>query len=288
MRIDIYGTSVEFTQEGSGEPVILLHSSGSSGAQWRSLAECLSARYQVIAPDLYGYGRTADWGGRGIFCLAHEAALLRGLMERLDEPAHLVGHSYGGALAMHLARTGTELRSLALIEPVAFHLLRGERDAAAFREISGVAESVVGAIGCGDYAAGFGRFVDYWSGAGAWASMPAAKRDALVPRLAKVALDFHATLNEPARLEDFARLAVPMLIVQGGRTAAPTRRICERLACAVPGAKLEIVDGAGHMAPMTHRDAVNDLIVAHLDANAVLPGRTSCKTRREPIATQSA
>jgi pimeloyl-ACP methyl ester carboxylesterase len=118
--------------------------------------------------------------------------------------------------------------------------------------------------------------------------MPAARRDALVPRLAKVALDFHATLNEPARLEDFARLALPMLIVQGGRTAAPTQRICERLAATVPGAKLEIVDGAGHMAPMTHRDAVNDLIVAHLDANAALTRRTSCKTCKEAIVTQSA
>src|SRR5215212_8645123 len=100
MRTEIYGTSVEYTEQGSGEPVVLLHSSGASGAQWRALAERLSARYRVIAPDLYGYGGTAGWAGRGTFCLAHEAALVRGLMERLDEPAHLVGHSYGGAVAM--------------------------------------------------------------------------------------------------------------------------------------------------------------------------------------------
>ena len=269
MRIDIYGTSVEYTEQGSGEPLILLHSSGSSGAQWRALAERLRDGYRVIAPDLYGYGGTPSWSGRGGFCLAQEAALVRGLMDRLEEPAHLVGHSYGGAVAMHLARTGTELRSLTLIEPVAFHLLRGDADQEALREITEVAGSVARALACGDYAAGAGEFVDYWSGPGTWAAMPVSKRDALVPRLAKIALDFHATINEPARIEEFSRLAMPLLLVRGSETALPTRRICELLSRALPAAALKIVAGAGHMAPLTHRDEVNSLIVAHIESPVV-------------------
>jgi pimeloyl-ACP methyl ester carboxylesterase len=274
-RIEIYGSGFEVHEQGSGEPVVLLHASGSSNAQWRALIERLSPRYRVIAPDLYGYGASANWPGRGAFRLGHEAAVVRALIERLDEPAHLVGHSYGGAVALNVARLGGEpLRSLTVIEPVAFHLLRGgdATDAAALGEISAIAGAVAHALACGDYAGGCGRFVDYWSGPGAWAGIPAAKREALAARLGKVALDFHATLNEPTRLEEFRTLALPTLIMQGACSPLPTRRICERLAAVLPEAQSKTIEGAGHMAPVTHRDEVNALIAAHLDSNS---GRVS-------------
>ena len=268
--IEIGGTHVEYCEQGSGEPVLLLHSSGSSSAQWRALIERLSARFRVVAPDLYGYGGTALWPGRGPFHLAHEAEIACALLGRIGEPAHVVGHSYGGAAALHLARLRSDLlRSLAVIEPVAFHLLRGGdgTDALALGEISEVAATVARSLASGDYLGGYGRFVDYWGGASAWAGVPAAKRDALAARLVKVTLDFHATLNEPARPDDFRMLALPTLIVQGRRSPLPTRRICELLARALPEVRMKTIDGAGHMAPMTHRNEVNDLVVAHLEAN---------------------
>lgn len=159
-RMDIDGGSVEYLENGSGQPVVLLHSTGASGAQWRALVERLGAGFHVLAPDLCGYGSTTGWSGRGAFGLAHEAALVGALLERLDEPAHLVGHSYGGAVALHIARTqGERLRSLTLFEPVAFHLLRAgdANDEAALREISEVAAVVVRSLACGDYAEGAGH-----------------------------------------------------------------------------------------------------------------------------------
>jgi len=274
-RVEIHGNSIEYVDEGSGELVVLLHSSGSSGAQWRALVERLRSRYRVIAPDLLGYGATANWSGRGAFCLGHEAAIVRGLLDRLDEPAHLVGHSYGGAVALNIARQQDHLlRSLTLIEPVAFHLLRDgdETDAAALLEISEVAGMVARSLACGDYRGGLGRFTDYWSGPGAWSAIPSAKRDALASRLGKVALDFYSTINEPAGLDDMRAIDVPTLIVQGARTTPPTRRICQQLARVMSDVDMRIVDGAGHMLPLTHRDEVNGLIAAHIDANCPARG----------------
>lgn len=271
-RIDVNGCTVEYVEQGSGQPVVLLHSTGASGAQWRALANRLSARFRVIAPDLYGYGATANWRGHGAFALADEAALVHLLLDCFDEPAHLVGHSYGGAVALHVARMrGEELRSLTLIEPVAFHLLRGgdETDTAALHEITQIANGVKHSLACGDYIEGFGRFVDYWSGPGAWASMALAKREEMASTLSKVALDFHATINDAARTGDFERIAVPTLLMQGGCTTLPTQRICRLLARVLPGASTTTIRGAGHMSPLTHRDEVNDLIVAHLDASTV-------------------
>jgi len=250
------------------ETVILLHSSASSGAQWRALAAALDGRYRVVTPDLYGYGATPNWPGRGAFSLAHEAEIVHALIGDAGEPAHLVGHSYGGAVALHVARLrGARVRSLALIEPVAFHLLTDRF------EINALAESVARAIACGDYFGGCRSFIDYWSGPGSWDALPAATRDAMAPRLAKVALDFHAALDEPAGVDDFRRMSVPTLIVQGARSPQPTRRICELLADALPDAWVKTIDGAGHMAPLTHRDAVNAVITGHLEFNSTQGGK---------------
>lgn len=265
-RLDLHGTQVEYQEQGRGTTVVLLHSSASSSAQWRELIGQLSERYRVIAPDLHGYGRTSAWAGRGSFRLEHEAKLVEALIGRAGAPAHLVGHSFGGAVALHVARTRPDLlSSLTVIEPVAFHLLR-QHDVVALVQIMAVANSVANALACGDYFAGMQRFVDYWSGPGAWEAIPAEKRSGLAARLAKVALDFEATLNEPAALAQFRDMAVPTLVVQGTQSPGPTRSICRLLMQALPDAESAAIEGAGHMAPTTHPGPVNHLIASRLKA----------------------
>jgi len=271
--LQVSGSQVEYVELGAGEPVFLLHSSGSSSAQWRALAERLSHRYRVIAPDWYGHGGTAHWPGARPFHLECEAEIVLALLERVNEPAHLVGHSYGGAVALHVAGFQTELlRSLTLIEPVAFHLLRGA-DTPALAEIKEVAEIVTRAVARGEYVAGFEHFVDYWTSPAAAAEVPAYKRFAMAARLPKIALEFHATLNEPARLEDFRSMSVPTLLLHGTGSPWPTRRICDLLERILPQAQLKTVGGAGHMAPITHRDQVNALIMAQIESNSRQPSR---------------
>jgi pimeloyl-ACP methyl ester carboxylesterase len=267
MQVGIQGRSAEVSRQGKGAPVVLLHGSASSGAQWRSLTSLLADRHNVLAPDLIGYGSTPGWAARGGFSLAREASLVRGVLGALGEPAHLVGHSYGGAVALHIARAHPELlSSLTLIEPVAFHLLReGDAiDAQALREIEDIAGTLSRALARGDHSDGMGRFVDYWNGAGTWAASAEDKRRALMTHLGKIVLDFEATLNEPAGLEAMRRIAAPTLIVQGGCTTLPARCVCKMLEDAIPGATLRIVRSAGHMLPLTHRDEVNALVARHL------------------------
>jgi pimeloyl-ACP methyl ester carboxylesterase len=269
--IEIDGTRVEYLDEGVGEPAVLLHSTGGSSGQWRRLVAELAGRFHVIAPDLCGYGGTGAWHGDGEISLAAEAGMVAALIEGLDEPVHLVGHSFGGAVALRLAQARPELvKSMVLIEPVAFHLLRaGDAiDGESFEEISRVADGVARALARGDLQGGFGRFFDYWSGAGAWAALPAEKRGAMALRLGKVALDFWSALNDPARLGDLARLDVPTLVIRGGTSPIPVRRIAWHLGRTLPRARLETLEGAGHMAPLTHASEVNALLAAHLERHA--------------------
>ncbi len=263
----VNGAKLAHFASGSGEPVVLLHCSASSGGQWQALAEQLQERFCVVAPDLYGYGASDPWSGCGPITLAAEAEPVAALIARHIGPVHLIGHSYGGAVALRLARDRPErLRSLTLIEPVAFHLLRQASgpNARLYEEIRSLADAVLSAGLSGDYQRGMARFVDYWSGPGSWARLPEDQQRTLCRGITKIILDFHATIAEDTPLEAYRRIGVPTLVLRGERSPATTRRIAELLARTLPAARLRTVAGAGHMLPLSHREAVNSAIVEHL------------------------
>jgi len=265
--IEAFGMRLEYMEEGEGEPVVLLHCTGSSASQWGALSGELRSSHRVLSVNLHGYGGTSAWDGRAAFRLRHEAALVDELLRQVGEPAHLVGHSYGGSVALAFSRAMPgHVRSLALFEPASFHLLRtgDPADALAFQEIVQVAETVWQALASGEYVLGAGYFVDYWGGCGAWSSMPLARRQALVALLPKIGLDFQATVNEPAGLEAFRELHVPHMLMQGEHSTLPARRICRTLAALWPDARHCTVQGAGHMGPVSHAADVNRLVTGFL------------------------
>src|SRR3954447_22966525 len=154
--------------------VIALHCSGSSGRQWDSLGRALGEHYCVIAPDLYGSGSQRSWPGERRFRLSDEAAPIIDIIDRQDGPVHLVGHSYGGAVALRaaLARS-SRVVSLSLYEPMVPHVLKamGRDGLAAWREISGLWSTLDAAIVEGAHRWAAKCFVDYFNGIGRWAAM---------------------------------------------------------------------------------------------------------------------
>jgi pimeloyl-ACP methyl ester carboxylesterase len=163
-----------FRESGVGPAVVCLHSSASASGQWRALAERLCGRYRVLAADLYGEGRTAPWPGTRPMRLDDELALLAPVFATAGERFHLVGHSFGGAVALKAALVHRDrLLSLALYEPVAFGVLTAEApDGDATREIAAVRDDTTRLVGEGRLEEAAARFIDYWMGDGAWAATP--------------------------------------------------------------------------------------------------------------------
>jgi len=259
--------SIAYTDTGSGEPVVMIHCSSATRSEWQRLRECLNADFRSVAIDQWGCGQRAPWPGHLGFNLSGESAPIIELIRGMGVPVHLVGHSYGGGVALKIAREQPELiRSLTLIEPSSFHLLEGgdPDDQILLQEVIGVAQAVSGAVSSGNYWSGTGHFVDYWSGEGTWDAMPHKLQMTLSQTLHKVILDFGAVLNEPASLQDYATIACPTLILCGEWARRPSRRIVQMLAGAMPEAYVQEVAGAGHMSPLTHPDVVNELIREHL------------------------
>ncbi len=253
------------TMAGTGEPVALLHCSGSSGTQWRDLAALLARDFQVIAPDLYGCGATGAWPGRGPIRLADHARMIAEVLRASGRRAHLVGHSFGGAVVLRLALDYPELlQSLVLVEPVAFHLLRRDdpSDRALYAEIRSVASAVFECTLNGHSQAGMARFVDYWNGQGAWARVPPAVQARLAAQIGGIAANFTALFADTTSVAEYRRIGVPTVVLRGSESPAPARRVADLVAQAVPHAALRTVGGAGHMLPLTHAPAVAAAIAA--------------------------
>jgi pimeloyl-ACP methyl ester carboxylesterase len=258
---------IPLVQQANGGRVIALHCSGAGAGQWKKLGGALGPTYQVTAPEHYGCEKTGPWIGTHAFTLADEAARTVDIIDQSDRKVHLVGHSYGGGVALHVALVRPDrIASLALYEPSAFHLLKamGDQAAAAFAEIVDITRRTGRGVAVGDYAGAAAAFVDYWSGPGAWASLKPSVQAALVRWVVKAPLDFRALIEEPTPLTAYADLHMPVLVLRGEHAPRPTHRIAEALSCMFPRADLAVVDGAGHMGPLTHGTVVSELIAAHI------------------------
>jgi pimeloyl-ACP methyl ester carboxylesterase len=265
--IDINGAKLWYTDSGAGQPILLLHSSASSGAQWRELRARLETRCRVLTLDLYGCGKTDPWPGHRALTLADEARLAEAVIRRCPERVHLVGHSYGGAVALRVALHRPErLRGLTLIEPVAFNLLRegDEGERALLGEVAEVAAAVAEGARTGDTWGAMACFVDYWNGAGAWSRSQFGTRAALSRCAYKVAQDFHAVVGDPTPRVAYCWLRSPTLLVGGEASPAPVRRVSELLAETLPKARQVVLENAGHMLPLTHAETLAALIRGHL------------------------
>lgn len=231
-------------------PALLVHSGGFTSRQWKNLEAALAPTHRVLAPDLVGYGARPRWPLAEPFHFQTDVELL---MSIATEPMHVVGHSYGGLLALQLAlQQPDRVRSLTLYEPVAFGVLeRAEFDLPAI-----------------DPAAPDGwleAFVDWWNGPGAWHKLgdetKAAFRDVawkLSEEVRSLSID-----RTGAR---YAEVDQPTLLLGGGKTTALERAVLDALAVTLPHATLRIFPELGHMGPITHAAAVNAAIVEHVIA----------------------
>src|SRR3569832_2064607 len=130
------GFEIHVEDSGTGAPVVLLHSSGMSGDQWRRTTPALlQAGVRAIVPDLLGSGRSAPWPEGKPFQFGLDVEVVGRLLQRVDRPVHLVGHSYGGHIALRAATLAPDrVISLALYDPVSFGVLAPEGDREAFAE----------------------------------------------------------------------------------------------------------------------------------------------------------
>jgi pimeloyl-ACP methyl ester carboxylesterase len=107
-HVVIHGHDVVFRRAGSGEVIVLVHGLAGSSSTWKDVMPTLVETHDVIAPDLLGHGESAK--PMGDYSLGAHASGLRDLLATLDvSSATLIGHSFGGGVAMQFAYQYPEL-----------------------------------------------------------------------------------------------------------------------------------------------------------------------------------
>jgi pimeloyl-ACP methyl ester carboxylesterase len=247
---------------GLGTPVLLLHGSASSSAMWTPVIHALKARFRLIAPDLIGYGRTDAWPEEYVFGLDDELRLIEPLVEHLPGGVHIVAHSFGGVVALAFARTGrVGIRSLTLIEPVAFHIARS--DPPAWAEVERFSAGFAERMAKGEVDAAMRHFVDYWSSAGAWDAMEEGTRAHMRRAARKIMHEFNAASADPL-VDGLRDVAFPVRLIAGDMSPLPVRRIAALLAERLPNASLQVFAGANHLLPSTHHRMLSALLLERL------------------------
>ena len=245
--------------------VLCIPSFASSARQYRGLEKRLAGRFQVVAADLYGHGERAAWDGHRRFTLGDEAAFFEALLPD-EPPVHLVGHSYGGAVALRIAATNrTRVRSLVLYEPAIWGTLSELCwNEPPTLEIEAVRDDTLRLLEAGRVAAAAERFIDYWAGEGAWAATPEDRRPRLLAAIRSLRESWPATFAERWSPSALRSLDVPCLLLTGTRSTAAARHAVKLLRELLGNAQLVALEELGHMGPVTHPERVDAAIEAFL------------------------
>ena len=259
------GTPVDVLDVGAGPPVVLLHSSVSGNRQWKALIADLRDRHRVLAINLLGYGTTPPWTGDRPQRLTDQAALVHAVLADVDGPAALVGHSFGGAVAMRAAvELGDRVRALVLLEPNPVGLLARAGRTEAFAEACALRDDVQRHGDAGEWGEVAPRFADYWLGDGTWDAMPDSRRTAFVTALPPNRHEWDAVTDPDLMLDDLSPGDVATLLVYDPATRRPIRELVEVLAEARPEWHVHALAGGGHMAPLVRPDLVNPVVTSFL------------------------
>jgi len=199
---------VDYLEAGSSGPVVMLvHSSVSGARQWRRLMDDLKDQFRVRAVNLFGYGKTPSWPAEATQTLSDQARLVEAALPPDAGEIYLVGHSFGGSVAMKVAaRLAGRIARLVLLETNPFYLLAQAGRMDAFAEAMELRNYIKKFGALGEWATAAEKFADYWNGAGTWRKMSFDRRIAFSEALKPNFFEWDAVMNETTPAEQWAAL----------------------------------------------------------------------------------
>lgn len=246
------GRNIDCIESGEGPAVLFIPGAYSTPAAWRQVQRGVAQGRRLVATSLCGYGGTGDSRTAKNFDVGHEVRVVEAVARHVDAPVHLVGHSFGGMVALAAALSGRiEVVSLALFEANPLALLQSHGDGAVYKETLRMSRDFEAAVAAGEPDAP-GRIIDFWGGAGVYAAMPEAVRAYCQQTCAVNVLDWRTAFGFDVAPADLASLQIPVLLVRGALANPAMVQMTDVMAEHLPNVRPMVVEGAGHFLITTH------------------------------------
>lgn len=252
----------DFIEQGTGPKVILFHSSVAGARQWHSLMGALENSYHSIAINLFGYGKTPSWGGDRPQTLTDQARLIEPFLPTDGSKLSIVGHSFGGSVAMKAAALYKhQIHRLVLIEPNPFYLLAQNNRTTGYGEAVALRKCIKENGHANTWAAAACEFANYWTGAGSWDAMPTERQAKFTRALKPNFHEWDAVMNEQTPISAWiSTLPKITTFISAADTVQSIREIDGLFRETAPKWHFEQIKRGGHMAAMTKPDLINPII----------------------------
>ena len=249
---------------GTGPTLVLVPGSCSTGAAWRSVMAEWNNQFRCVTTSLLGYGRTAERRAIGNADIAHEAEMLETVIRQADGHVHLVGHSFGGLVALAVAlRNRVQLASLAILEAPAPEILRIKGEHQHYRAFRQMSEAYFAAYYRGNPEA-IAAMIDFYGGAGTYASWPLRTRSYALLTTPVNILDWESAYAFAPTEAALVELQISTLVIRGGASHLAVQRANALLSECLGYAELATIDTATHFMIATHPTDVARLIARHV------------------------
>jgi lipase len=267
------GLGIHWRTDGAGpRTALLLHCSLAHSGAFRGMMAHLGDVLTATAFDLPGHGKSSDWPGGASYQDA-TVAVARCFLDEMPGPVDLVGHSFGGTCLLRIAfETPEKVRTLTLIEPPFYDAARAFGDPEIGRQLRRDA-AFASWLSAGDREAAARAFVEGWGAGVPWKEITEENRVYFRERIHLVEAA-GSTLNAdlagmmaPGGIE---RVTCPVLLIRGNRSPGAITAVHRALLKRLPDARETVVEGAGHMVPVTHPEPV---AAAIRDAVGMAPRR---------------
>jgi pimeloyl-ACP methyl ester carboxylesterase len=262
--IDEVGVRIDYDECGIGPTIVLVPGSCSTGAAWRPVIAAWDNQFRCVTTSLLGYGGTVE---RRTACdpsISHEADALESVIRRAGGRVHLVGHSFGGLVALSVAlRSRVPLASLVIVEAPVAELLRERGEHQHYRAFRQLTEAYFDAFESGNKQA-IAAMIDFYGGAGTFAAWPPRVRAYAVETTPVNILDWASAYGFALSAALLAAVESPVLVIRGGASHPAMQRANALLCECMRGAVLATIDGASHFMIATHASQVGHLIARHV------------------------
>lgn len=255
---------IDYDEQGSGPTIVFVPGSWGTRSAWRGVITALNGQFRIVTTSLLGYGGTAERRTAANFSIDWEAEIIEAVSRRAGGRVHLVGHSYGAQVCLAVAIRGViPLMSLCVIEPTGINLLRRAGDLALYEQIVTFRDAYFRAFERGDKEAAR-QVIDLHDGDGSFDALPSRVRNYVMATTATNILDWRSHLGWDAPVPAYSGIAVPVLIIRGGRGHPYIARSAEILSGAMANASSVTVPGAAHSMMTTHAAELARLIAENV------------------------